>query len=63
MLTKAEREFIKTNTQRGVCQAGEIGNAEDVPYIAIPNMRREDGTIREFTTDEIFEALGIKTEE
>lgn len=58
-MTKEEKGFIKRNIEGGVVQEGEIGNDEPIPFVAVPNMRESDGTLRSFTVDEILEALGF----
>lgn len=57
MLTKDETEFLKRNLSSGTVEEGELGNDEAIPFIAIPYMRKPDGSLRSFSLDEVLEAL------
>ncbi len=63
MLTKDEMEFLKRNLSSGTVQEGELGNDEPIPFVAVPNMRKPDGSLRSFILDEILEALRFEGEE
>ena len=60
MLTKDEMEFLKRNLSSGTVQEGELGNDEPIPFVAVPNMRKHDGSLRSFSLDEILEALNAQ---
>lgn len=61
MISKKEKEWIKRNVISGVATKEDfpsLGEGQEIPFIAVPNMRLPDGTIKAFSIEEIMEALG-----
>ena len=61
MISKKEKEWIKRNVIFGYATKEDFPSLEEgqeIPFIAVPNMRLPDGTIKTFSIEEIMEALG-----
>lgn len=60
MISKKEKEWIKRNVISGVATKEDFPSLEEgqeIPFVAVPNMRKPDGSIRSFGVKEIMEAL------
>lgn len=61
MITKCEKEWIKRNVSFGYATKEDFPSLEEgqeIPFVAVPNMRMPDGTTKAFSIEEIMEALG-----
>lgn len=61
MITKCEKEWIKRNVSFRYATKEDFPSLEEgqeIPFVAVPNMRLPDGTTKAFSIEEIMEALG-----
>lgn len=61
MITKCEKEWIKRNVSFGYATKEDFPSLEEgqeIPFVAVPNMRLPDGTTKAFSIEEIMEVLG-----
>lgn len=59
-MTPDEKEFIKKNISFGFSDKTEFPHLEEgqtIPWVAIPNMVKPDGSVRKFGLDEIIKYL------
>ena len=60
MLTNEEKNWIRKMHTSGYATKDDfpnLGEDERIPFIAVPNMRKPDGSLRSFEVKEIMEAL------
>lgn len=63
MITNSEKEWIKRNVSFGYATKEDFPSLEEgqaIPFVAVPNMRKPDGSIRYFEVEEILEALNAQ---
>lgn len=59
-MTKEEKDFIEKNISFGFADKSEFPHLKEgdtIPWVAIPNMEKPDGSMREFGLDEIIQYL------
>lgn len=63
MISEIEKEWIKRNVIFGYATKEDFPSLEEgqeIPFVAVPNLRMPDGTTKAFSIEEIMEALGEK---
>ena len=63
MISKKEKEWIKRNVISGVATKEDFPSLEEgqeIPFVALQNTRKPDGSIRSFEVEEILEALNAQ---